>query len=192
MKLEKAKLHCTERNTTINTLLALSCVLWMLNKDSNDLSDVQRIARELSKNKNKFEDAENDGGRILPSLHWKWISKSKDVEIACCERIKISSQGKTKEMYPFVLGDYKQYKQNINSFIKIGQPEMFLIQPETTGYTWAYTWGVSSSMKAKWGYVRSVRAQPCPTWAGGWMMYDKNTKTFVVDETLKVECSTAF
>ena len=104
----------------------------MLNKDSNDLSDVQRIARELSKNKNKFEDAENDGGRILPSLHWKWISKSKDVEIACCERIKISSEGKTKDMYPFVLGNYKQKKQNTNSFIKIGQPEMFLIQPKTT------------------------------------------------------------
>ena len=72
--------------------------------------------------------------------------------------------------------------------MKIGQPEMFLIQPETTGYTWAYTWGVSSSMEAKWGYIRSTRAKPCPTWTGMWMVFDKNSKTFVVDDTLQVEC----
>ena len=95
-------------------------------------------------------------------------------------------------MYPFVLGYYKQNRQNINSFFKIGQPEMFLIQPETTGLTHAYTLGVSRSMQAHWGYIRSARAQPCPMWAGGWMVHDKNSKTFVVDETLKVECSTAF
>ena len=40
-------------------------------------------------------------------------------------------KGKTKEMYPFILGDYKQIRENPKGFLKIGQPKMFLLQPET-------------------------------------------------------------
>ena len=76
--------------------------------------------------------------------------------------------------------------------MKIGKPKLFLMQPEAPGITWAYSWGVTKSMEARWGYIRRAKAKPCPTWAGGWMVFDKNARTFVVDETLQVECSLYF
>ena len=91
-------------------------------------------------------------------------------------------------MYPFILGDYKQIQENPKGFLKIGQPKMFLLQPETPGYTL----GVTRSLEARWGYIRSARAKPRPTWATGWIVFDKNTQAFVVDETLQVECSVSF
>ena len=161
----------------------------MDNGVSVDVLDAKRILRKLSENETKDEGADNEDDIDLPSHKWKWISKNKDVEIACCEIISISSQGKTKEMYPFILGEYKQNKENLNSFVKIELPKLFLMQPETISNTWAYTWGVSRSTDVRWGYIRSARAKPCPTWAGSWMVYDRNLRAFVVDKTLQVACT---
>ena len=184
---------CYTSSIQLLSFSALLLVLWRLgNSITDEILEDQRSLRKFSKNENNDEDVENGGESILLTHNWKWINQGKDVELVCCEILSIISQGKTKEMYPFILGDYKQIKENPKGFLKIGQPKMFLMQPETPGYTWAYTWGVTRSLEARWGYIRSARAKPSPTWAGGWMVFDKNTRTFVVDETLQVECSVSF
>ena len=113
------------------------------------------------------------------------------VEFYCCGRIQISSYGLVEEMYPFILGNYEQIETNHQqiTFVKTGPPKMFLIQPETTEHVWGYTWGVSRSAKAKWGYIKSSSISPCPTMAGRWKVYDQNIKRWVMDKTLLVECS---
>ena len=181
---------CYTSSIQLLSFSALLLVLWRLdNSITDEILKDQRILRKLSKNENNDEDVENGGESILLTHNWKWINQGKDVELVCCEILSIISQGKTKEMYPFILGEYKQNKENLNSFVKIELPKLFLMQPETISNTWAYTWGVSRSTDVRWGYIRSARAKPCPTWAGSWMVYDRNLRAFVVDKTLQVACT---
>ena len=157
--------------------------MWELEKEIDfEKSDVQLIMKNISRTE------KTDFGEDIHTSNWKWIKKGEDVEIACCETIRISSEEKTKKLYPFILGDYDRNSLNLTSFVKTDNPKLFLMQPETPGHTWAYTWGVSRSMEARWGYIRSSRAKPCPTWAGMWMVFDKNKNKFVVDRTLRVRC----
>ena len=111
--------------------------------------------------------------------------------MACCSKIRISSHGKVKEMYPFVLGIYEKMdtKDSQNIFVKSDLPEeMFLIQPKTTEWVWGHTWVVSQSDEATRGYIRSTGYLAFPNMAGRWMVYYKNMKTWDSDYTLRAFC----
>ena len=136
----------------------------------------------------KEEDPEDENVIFNPV---PWIEIEDEIETTCCGQLIISSYGEVREMYPFILGIYKQRETQhpANLFLKTGTPAMFLIQPETTNLVWGYTWGVSRSPEAKWGYIRSASNAVCPTMAGKWKVFDKNSQRWVMDQTLKVECS---
>ena len=112
-------------------------------------------------------------------------------QVPCCDNIKISSKEKVMEMYPFLLGDYKQIesKSNRNLYSKSGKQQLYLSLPKSAGQVRGYTWGVSQSPEAKWGYIRSSKGSSCPTMAGQWKVFDRNTKKWVVDNTLQVVCT---
>ena len=105
----------------------------------------------------------------------------------CCGHIKIRSSGLVRAMYPHILGDYKHVDSI--TYIKPSTRPVYLSQPEPTGLVWGYTWGVSQARGARWGYIRSGHTSPCPTRAGTWKVYDRLTKTWVMDTTLQVLCS---
>ena len=129
--------------------------------------------------------------KMILNSFYMIVDQENDFDSACCGQIQISSQGIVEEIYPFILGNYRQIetKYNRNTFVKKGLPKMFLIQPATTPYVWGHTWGVSRSADGKWGYIRSSGFSPCPDMAGKWKVFDKNTKSWVIDRTLLMECS---
>ena len=90
-------------------------------------------------------------------------------------------------MYPHILGDYKHVDSS--TYTKPGATPLYLTKPEAKGLVWGYTWGVSQSAEAKWGYIRSRYTSPCPTMGGQWKVFDRDTKRWAVDTTLKVVCS---
>ena len=120
-------------------------------------------------------------------MNWEEKEKEEDFETICCAHIKISSTGKVQAMYPFILGDYMYI--NSSTYIKQVGKLLYLTKPEPTALIWGYTWGVSLSAKAKWGYIRSGYNAPCPTIAGMWTVFDKITRRWVVDTTLHLECT---
>jgi hypothetical protein len=83
--------------------------------------------------------AENFSNKVDDSYDpISWAEKEKDAEkegIPCCGHIKISSSGRVREMYPFILGDYKQIesKSPQTIYVKPAKKPMFLTQPENTG-----------------------------------------------------------
>ena len=117
-----------------------------------------------------------------------------DEDITCCGQIIISSYAQAREMYPFILGIYKQREtlHQVNLYIKTGTPEMFMIQPETNSQVWGYNWGVSRSSETNWGYMRSASHAVCPTMADKWKVFDKSIKSWVMDQTVRVKCSGRF
>ena len=116
-----------------------------------------------------------------------WTGEEEDSENTCCSHIKISSEGKARAMYPHILGKYQIIDSSYD--IKLGKKPLYLTQPESAGPIWGYTWGVNHSPVSKWGYIRSSYTTPCPSMAGQWTVFDKNTKKWAVDRTLKVTCS---
>jgi hypothetical protein len=187
--------------------LGLSIALCKLDKKGGtDLADVEQALSNVENQSNRRNDedtidyivetiAENFSNKVDDSYDpISWAEKEKDAEkegIPCCGHIKISSSRKVREMYPFILGDYKQIesKSPQTIYVKPAKKPMFLTQPENTGLVWGYTWGVSLSAEAKWGYIRSGYTSLCPTMAGQWKVFDKDTKRWVVDMTLQVVCS---
>ena len=125
----------------------------------------------------------------LPSSP-NWTEEPEPAYITCCNKMRISSEGRVREMYPHVLGEYIMMKNTSGrtSYSKAGSLEMFLTQPETAELGKWYAWGVTGSPGATWGYLRSTRLPLCPARAGPWKMFDRNTKRWVLDHTLQVVC----
>ena len=119
-----------------------------------------------------------------------WKVESEPAYITCCNKMRISSEGRVREMYPHVLGEYQRMENQSGrtSYSKAGSLEMFLTQPETAELGKWYAWGVTGSPGATWGYLRSTRLPLCPARAGPWKMFDRNTKRWVLDHTLQVVC----
>jgi hypothetical protein len=115
---------------------------------------------------------------------------TEDVEILCCEIVKMISTGKVVKAYPSILGEYR--KTNIPSnrpiYAKDSPPIRYLSQPQSDKQVLGYSWGVSQTPEAKWGYIRSSKAGTCPTMAGKWKVFDKGSRRWLVDNTLKVVC----
>merc|ERR1712142_210416 len=94
------------------------------------------------------------------------------VKVDCCDVIKVYGGQKFKKMYPTIAGVYRKTK--IPSFrptyVKITPPTVYISQPEVqkNSPVLGYSWGLSKSPQAKWGYIRSTRTGACPTMAGRW------------------------
>ena len=133
----------------LTLFVALSLAVWKLD-ESVEKFDVQRIMKGFPEPDSKKENTQKEEKKFFTPGNW--IEIENDVEAACCGQIRISSYGKVETMYLFILGEYKQIETKYpqNSFVKVGQPKMFLIQPETTETVWGYTWGVSPSPEARW------------------------------------------
>ena len=112
------------------------------------------------------------------------------IQISCCKSLKISSRGKTKKLYAFLLGEYNLVAGTHTKPIykKTGLMHLYLFQPVPSRAGVVYSWGVSHTPEARWGYVRSGRAAACPGMAGQWKVYDENSKRWTRDMTLFVKC----
>ena len=166
----------------------LSFALWKF--DPNTETDLDKPVKGFQIGPDLKEKEDPAEGNVIFNAA-PWTEVEDDVETTCCGQVIISSYAEVREMYPFILGIYKQRETQhpVNLFMKSGTSEIFLIQPETTNLVWGYTWGVSRSPEAKWGYIRSTSSAACPTMAGKWKVFDNSRKRWVMDQTLRVECS---
>ena len=168
--------------------LGLSIALWMLeNKDKWELKELDMVLEQeqnnLSQKKNTREDFSSD----LPDYADEPpVVEEGGVDGDCCGHVTISSEGLAKSLYPHILGDYKHIGHN--TYIKPSNRPVYLNQPSYRGRS-GYSWGVSQSQLARWGYIRSGYTSPCPTRAGVWKVFNRYTKTWVLDNTLQVLCS---
>ena len=165
--------------------------LWRLERVGViELAEVEQslLVKETSPNPGYEEvtDIEETTAETVPSTKedtydpMSWIEEEEDSESICCDHIRISSEGKVRAMYPHILGDYQYYDPLY--YIKPGSTKpLYLTQPKATGHVWGYTWGVTLSLEARWGYIRSGYSAPCPTMAGQWKVYDKVSKGSVPD-----------
>jgi hypothetical protein len=112
------------------------------------------------------------------------------IQMICCKSITISSQGRTKTLYPFLPGEYKMMStDSLNPiFVKKGSRKLFLSKPVSESNIVGYSWGVSQAPEAKWGYVRSTKSSACPDMAGMWKVYDRISNMWTRDLTLTVTC----
>ena len=106
----------------------------------------------------------------------------------CCKSIKISSSGRTRHLYPFILGDYKITERKSNTPI-YNKQDLFLFKPARESSLHSYSWGVSRSPLARWGYIRSSLAGGCPDMGGRWKVYDGKMNRWAKDITLVVKCN---
>ena len=126
---------------------------------------------------------------ISNSIHY--IEEDAEIiEMVCCKSIRISSRDRTKILYQFLLGEYKMVEREFMKpiYVKEGNRKLYLSQPVSQSRILGYSWGVSHTPEAKWGYVRSSKASACPDMAGQWKVYDKNMKRWSRDLTLSVTC----
>ena len=100
----------------------------------------------------------------------------------------ISSEAKTAQLYPNVLGTYKMDKRslykNTERNVYLSKP---IRSPELTQGA-SFTWGVNSSPGQTWGWVRAVRDQECPEEVEQWAVYDQASRGWTMDNTLKIHC----
>ena len=120
---------------------------------------------------------------------------TKDSEIVdwnniCCKSIKISSSGRARHLYPSIMGDYRMVGKNKKTpiYIKTGD-RIFLYKPERENRTLGYSWGVSHSPLARWGFIKSTLAGGCPDMGGGWRVYDRKMRRWAKDITMIVKCN---
>jgi len=115
---------------------------------------------------------------------------TEEVEMICCKVVRVQSTAKVAQVYPSILGEYRKTKMPSDRpiYAKLGSPMRYLSQPQSDKHVLGYSWGVSQTPQAKWGYIRSSKAGPCPTMAGKWKVFDKETKRWLVDKTLKIVC----
>ena len=112
------------------------------------------------------------------------------VSSRCCLSLLISSEAKTAQMYPNVLGTYKMDQR---SLYKNTEKNIHLSKPArsselTQGQGASFTWGVNSSPHQTWGWVRAVRDQECPEEVEQWAVYDQVSRGWTKDNTLKIHC----
>jgi len=138
----------------------------------NDAETFATTRRTILKNRNKVE------------------TSREEVEVICCKIVSIVSQDKVAQVYPTILGDYRRTKivSERPIYAKLGAPIRYLSQPQSDTHVLGYSWGVSQTPKAKWGYIRSSKAGPCPTLAGKWKVFDRDTKRWIEDSTLQIVC----
>ena len=100
------------------------------------------------------------------------------------------STAKVANAYPSFLGKYRKTNIPFNRpiYAKDSLPVRYLSQPQSDKQVLGYSWGVSQTPEAKWGYIRSSKASTCPTMAGKWKVFDKRSRRWLVDNTLKVVC----
>ena len=115
---------------------------------------------------------------------------TKEVDVTCCRIVNIISRGLVSQVYPTIMGEYRRTKMPSDRpiYAKMGSPMRYLSQPQSDQQVLGYSWGVSQTPKAKWGYIRSSKAGPCPTLAGKWKVFDKNSKRWLEDTTLQIVC----
>ena len=169
----------------------LSIALWMLeNKGKDELNMVlEQAQNNLSQKKNIEQATGEDFSSDLPDYDdddEPPVVEEGGVDGDCCGHVTISSEGLAQSLYPYILGDYKHIGHN--TYIKPSTRPVYLNQPPYSGRS-GYSWGVSQSQGARWGYIRSGYTSPCPTRAGVWKVFNRYTKTWVLDNTLQVLCS---
>ena len=168
-----------------------------------DLAEVQKVL-EILKAENKEEKTvrekvdetwnefagEPTYRNELPDNIYEIEEDAETIEIDCCKSIRISSTASTKLFYPFLLGEYKMEKRESKKpiYVKAGQRTLYLSQPVSHSRVLGYSWGVSQTPEAKWGYVRSNKASACPAMEGQWMVYDRKINKWTKDITLSVKC----
>ena len=116
------------------------------------------------------------------------------IKIPCCSSLKITSKGRTKLLYRFLLGEYRLVsgKNTKAMYKKRGQNQLYISRPKSHSARLLYSWGVSHTPEAKWGYIRSGKTAPCPDMAGEWMVYLRSSKRWTRDTTLSVKCKPRF
>ena len=169
----------------------LSIALWMLeNKDKGELEELDMVLEQMQNNlrqKKTIEQATlEDFSCDLPDCVELPVVVEGGVDEDCCGHVTISSEGVAQSLYPHILGDYKHIGHN--TYIKPSTRPVYLNQPEHSGRS-GYSWGVSHSQGARWGYIRSAYTSPCPTRAGVWKVFNRYTKIWVLDSSLQVLCS---
>jgi len=115
----------------------------------------------------------------------------------CCKYMKISSEGPVLEMYPHVLGTYKNIKEDHESPVYkhvIVNRRSYIARPEgvTEDDKPTYTWGVNSKEGAKWGWIKAMEDQPCPHMVTLWGAFVSEGKSWMRDSTLEIKCSTKY
>ena len=124
-----------------------------------------------------------------------WVHKDEDEEIlkiSCCKNITISSNEKTLNLYPAIVGTYRLQKDHYvkeGAGMKVGIGGIFLYQPVSDLYSVKYSWGVSTRVGARWGFIKSSSATTCPDMDSHWQTYDKVSNKWVRDSTLSVTCT---
>ena len=116
---------------------------------------------------------------------------SDKVDTVCCEFVSITSSDTLANLYPNILGEYRKTYQGTFQpiYAKYSNTVQYLSQPKSDSDVLDYSWGVSPTPEAKWGYISSSKSAPCPTMAGQWKVFHKDTKRWVVDKTIKVICT---
>jgi hypothetical protein len=155
--------------------LGLTLVKWKVeNKRKIDLHNVEKVLKVIKSNRkprndiSKIEETFISGPFSETEILYDGHNWNERENITCCDRIRISSSELVSEMYPFILGQYKniQRKSKKRVYIKEGRRQLFLSQPESAGQVRGYSWGVNHSPTAKWGYIRSSKSYACPTLPG--------------------------
>ena len=124
-----------------------------------------------------------------------WVDKGEDVQIlkvTCCKNITISSTGKTLILYPAIIGSYNLkdgYYVKEGAGAKDGLGGVYLYQPGPDLYSVRYSWGVSTRLGARWGFIKSRSATTCPDMDKHWQTLEKNPHKWVRDSTLSVSCT---
>ena len=140
---------------------------------------------ELNKEVSNILDYMNQGREeVTEPAVISWLEDVELIKIACCTTLTITSKTKTRLYYPFILGNYSLVPLDRKTvYKKIGEKPQYLSRPVA-----GYSWGVSSMPGARWGYVRSSKAAPCPHMAGHWLVYHRGIKRWVRDWSFTVQC----
>ena len=155
-----------------------------------EMTTTTRKPKNYRNDAETFATTKRTTSRIILNNRNPVENTTEEVDIICCKIVTIVSQDKVAHVYPTILGDYRRTKivSERPIYAKLGAPIRYLSQPQSDTHVLGYSWGVSQAPKAKWGYIRSSKAGPCPTLAGRWKVFDRHTKRWTEDSTLQIVC----
>ena len=166
-------------------------------KYPDDEDDVSKLKLWLNENSNELTNFQSEHIEDIASIKHSFITTdvTQDTEIVdwnniCCKSIKISSSGRARHLYPSIMGDFKMVGRSSKTpiYIKPGE-RIFLYKPERENHTLGYSWGVSHSPLARWGFIKSTLAGGCPDMGGGWRVYDRKMRRWAKDITMVIKCN---
>ena len=169
----------------------------VLRYHDDDADDVSKLKQWLGENSKELTNYQSENIENIASIKHAFLTTetAEDSEIVdwnniCCKSIKISSSGRARHLYPSIMGDYRMVGKKSKTPIYINTGDrIFLYKPERENRTLGYSWGVSHSPLARWGFIKSTLAGGCPDMGGGWRVYDRKMRRWAKDITMIVKCN---